>query len=102
MTSGGWDSVPRLPLCYFRLLLQALSSVFQALNVLYYFQKITEITHRKCSVLFLQFCAYFSLQTLLYLLVEAQKYFLPPDACYLYATDKIIGVGFSKVAVCIS
>jgi len=44
---------------------------------------------------FSRFRAYFSLQTLHFLLVGAQKYFLPPGAWHpSYATDKIIGVSF--------
>jgi len=43
---------------------------------------------------FPRFRTYFSLQLLQFLLVGAQKYFLPPGAWYPnYATDKIIGLG---------
>jgi len=73
----------------------ASSSAFLALNVLYYFQIITEVTQTNVLVLFFSaLLRLFSLQTLEVFVGGGTKYFLPPAAWYTsYATEKIIGVG---------
>jgi len=81
-------SAPRSLGCY-SCLLKQLCRVRFGVERFLLFSKITEVTNSKCSdfASFVLLRIYFSLQTLHFLLVGAQKYFLPRGVGYpRYAT----------------